>query len=96
MHAPKLTAQLSRLVGSGRGSPQAPKGLRHQSCSVVGPFAVVFGGETLAKGRDAVCNDLYIYDTSTSWEQGTGWHALAQSCVYVYMYKCARVCACMC
>ncbi|XP_019353162.2 kelch domain-containing protein 9 isoform X1 [Alligator mississippiensis] len=70
VHAPKLTAQLSRLVGSGRGSPQAPKGLRHQSCSVVGPFAVVFGGETLAKGRDAVCNDLYIYDTrcsSPSW-----------------------------
>ncbi|KAF7238342.1 Kelch domain-containing protein 9 [Varanus komodoensis] len=64
--APGLTEQLSRLVSSGRGSRQAPKGLRHQSCSVVGPFAVIFGGETLATGRDSVCNDLYIYDTRSS------------------------------
>lgn len=63
-HAPGLTEQLSRLVSSEKGSWKAPKGLRHQSCTVVGPFAVIFGGETLAHSRDSVCNDLYIYDTS--------------------------------
>ncbi|KAH1179642.1 hypothetical protein KIL84_005692 [Mauremys mutica] len=66
IHAPKMTEQLSRLVGSENGSRQAPKGLRHQSCTVVGPFAVAFGGETLTKGRDTVCNDLYVYDTRCS------------------------------
>ncbi|XP_029789278.1 kelch domain-containing protein 9 [Suricata suricatta] len=60
--APHLMAQLARLVGTGQGSQQGPRGLRHHSCSVVGPFAVLFGGETLTRGRDTVCNDLYIYD----------------------------------
>uniref|UniRef100_A0A8C0GZ25 Kelch domain containing 9 n=1 Tax=Chelonoidis abingdonii TaxID=106734 RepID=A0A8C0GZ25_CHEAB len=66
IHAPKMTEQLSHLVGSENGSRQAPKGLRHQSCTVVGPFAVAFGGETLTKGRDTICNDLYVYDTRCS------------------------------
>uniref|UniRef100_A0A6J0V301 Kelch domain-containing protein 9 isoform X1 n=2 Tax=Pogona vitticeps TaxID=103695 RepID=A0A6J0V301_9SAUR len=66
VHAAGLTEQLSRLVSAEKGSGAAPKGLRHQSCTVVGPFVVVFGGETLGKGRDAVCNDLYIHDTRTS------------------------------
>ncbi|XP_053134774.1 kelch domain-containing protein 9 [Hemicordylus capensis] len=65
-HAPGLVDQISRLLSTEKGSQQAPKGLRHQSCTVVGPFAVIFGGETLARGRDAVCNDLYIYDTRSS------------------------------
>ncbi|XP_007438978.1 kelch domain-containing protein 9 [Python bivittatus] len=64
--APELTEHLSRLIGTEKGSRQAPKGLRHHSCTVVGPFAVIFGGETLARGRDAICNDLYIYDTRAS------------------------------
>uniref|UniRef100_A0A670ZHB6 Kelch domain containing 9 n=1 Tax=Pseudonaja textilis TaxID=8673 RepID=A0A670ZHB6_PSETE len=58
--------QLSRLVGTEKGSQQGPKGLRHHSCTVVAPFAVIFGGETLARGRDAICNDLYIYDARAS------------------------------
>ncbi|XP_069074379.1 kelch domain-containing protein 9 [Pleurodeles waltl] len=66
IHAPKLTEQLSYLVASNGTSREAPKGLRHHSCTMVGPFAVVFGGETLSKGRDAICNDLYIYDTRSS------------------------------
>nr|XP_060613829.1 kelch domain-containing protein 9 [Anolis sagrei ordinatus] len=64
--APGLTEQLSRLVAAGKASGHPPKGLRHQSCSVVGPFAVIFGGETLGKGRDAVCNDLYVHDARSS------------------------------
>ncbi|XP_077012772.1 kelch domain-containing protein 9 [Tamandua tetradactyla] len=64
--APRLVEQLSRLVSSGQGSPQGPQGLRHHSCSVVGPFAVLFGGETLTRARDTICNDLYIYDTRKS------------------------------
>ncbi|XP_060054107.1 kelch domain-containing protein 9 isoform X1 [Erinaceus europaeus] len=64
--APRLTEQLARLVSSGQGSLQGPRGLRHHSCSVVGPFAVLFGGETLTRARDPVCNDLYIYDTRQS------------------------------
>lgn len=44
--APRLTQQLAKLVSSGQGSRQGPAGLRHHSCSVVGPFAVLFGGET--------------------------------------------------
>ncbi|XP_030043281.1 kelch domain-containing protein 9 [Microcaecilia unicolor] len=62
VHAPKLIEQLSHLIGSEVASQSAPKSLRHQSCTVIGPFAVVFGGETLARGRDTVCNDLYIHD----------------------------------
>ncbi|XP_044531760.1 kelch domain-containing protein 9 [Gracilinanus agilis] len=58
-----LIEKLSRLVGSEQGALQGPRGLRHHSCSVVGPFAVLFGGETLTRARDTVCNDLYIYDT---------------------------------
>lgn len=61
--APRLTEQLKRLVSSGQGLRQGPQGLRHHSCSVVGPFAVLFGGETLTRARDTICNDLYIYDT---------------------------------
>lgn len=60
--APRLTQQLAKLVSSGQGSRQGPAGLRHHSCSVVGPFAVLFGGETLTRARDTICNDLYIYD----------------------------------
>ncbi|OCT69499.1 kelch domain-containing protein 9 [Xenopus laevis] len=63
---PRLTEQLSRLVSTEGAARWAPKSLRHQSCAVVGPFVVVYGGETLTKSRDAVCNDLYIYDTRTS------------------------------
>nr|XP_028565302.1 kelch domain-containing protein 9 isoform X2 [Podarcis muralis] len=66
VHAPGLTENLSRLVSTEKGSRQGPKGLRHQSCTVVGPFAVIFGGETLSTGRDAICNDLYIHDTRSS------------------------------
>lgn len=58
--------QLAKFVSSGRGSQQGPRGLRHHSCSVVGPFAVMFGGEALTRPRDAVCNDLYIYDARKS------------------------------
>ncbi|XP_047696661.1 kelch domain-containing protein 9 isoform X1 [Prionailurus viverrinus] len=64
--APHLREQLARLVSTGRGSRQGPRGLRHHSCSVVGPFAVLFGGETLTRARDTICNDLYIYDTRSS------------------------------
>ncbi|KAM4861209.1 kelch domain-containing protein 9 isoform 1-T1 [Thomomys bottae] len=64
--APHLTEQLAKLVSSGQGSRQGPQGLRHHSCSVVGPFAVLFGGESLTKARDNICNDLYIYDTRKS------------------------------
>nr|KAF6413454.1 kelch domain containing 9 [Molossus molossus] len=64
--APRLTEQLAKLVSSGQGSPQGPRGLRHQSCSVVGPFAVLFGGETLTRARDTVCNDLYVCDARTA------------------------------
>lgn len=64
--APRLMEQLAKLVSSGRGSQQGPRGLRHHSCSVVGPFAVMFGGEALTRPRDAVCNDLYIYDARKS------------------------------
>ncbi|XP_053464165.1 kelch domain-containing protein 9 isoform X2 [Nycticebus coucang] len=61
--ASHLVEQLARLVSSGQGSLKGPHGLRHHSCSVVGPFAVLFGGETLTRARDTICNDLYIYDT---------------------------------
>lgn len=64
--APRLTEQLARLVSSGKGLQQGPQSLRYHSCSVVGPFAVLFGGETLIRARDAICNDLYIYDTRKS------------------------------
>ncbi|XP_074044234.1 kelch domain-containing protein 9 isoform X2 [Macrotis lagotis] len=67
--APRLTQQLSRLVSGGQGSPRGPPGLRYHSCTVVGPFAVLFGGETLTRARDAVCDDLYIYDSR---EHGPG------------------------
>ncbi|KAJ7307536.1 hypothetical protein JRQ81_009561 [Phrynocephalus forsythii] len=66
VQAPGLTQQLCRLVSAEKGSAEAPKGLRHQSCTVVGPFAVIFGGEALGKGRDAVCNDLYVHDARCS------------------------------
>ncbi|KFO18129.1 Kelch domain-containing protein 9 [Fukomys damarensis] len=61
--APHLTEQLARIVSSGKGTQRGPRGLRHHSCSVVGPFAVLFGGESLTRARDTICNDLYIYDT---------------------------------
>ncbi|XP_035301855.1 kelch domain-containing protein 9 isoform X3 [Cricetulus griseus] len=64
--APRLMEQLARLVSSGQGLQQGPQSLRHHSCSVVGPFAVLFGGETLTRARDTICNDLYIYDTRKS------------------------------
>lgn len=64
--APRLTEQLAKLVSSGQGSRQGPRGLRHHSCSAVGPFAVLFGGETLTRARDTICNDLYVYDTRES------------------------------
>ncbi|XP_063802886.1 kelch domain-containing protein 9 [Pseudophryne corroboree] len=61
--SPLLMEQLSRLVATPNAKRAAPKSLKHHSCSTVGPFVVAFGGETLCKGRDAVCNDLYICDT---------------------------------
>ncbi|XP_072500102.1 kelch domain-containing protein 9 [Notamacropus eugenii] len=64
--ASRLTERLSQLVSKEQGSQEGPRGLRHHSCSVVGPFAVLFGGETLTRARDTVCNDLYIYDTRKS------------------------------
>ncbi|KAM4664857.1 kelch domain-containing protein 9 [Discoglossus pictus] len=64
--APRLTEQLSHVVGTAGIARTAPKSLRHQSCSVVGPFVVVFGGQTLTRSRDTVCNDLYVYDTRSS------------------------------
>ncbi|XP_053331097.1 kelch domain-containing protein 9 [Spea bombifrons] len=63
---PKLTEQLSRLVSTEGVTRDAPKSLKHHSSSVVGPFVVVFGGEALSKSRDAVCNDLYVFDTRCS------------------------------
>ncbi|CAH2327280.1 kelch domain-containing 9 [Pelobates cultripes] len=65
-HCPKLTEQLARLVNRDGISRTAPKGLKHHSCSLIGPFLVVFGGESLSKSRDAICNDLFIYDTRCS------------------------------
>uniref|UniRef100_A0A2K5C5P7 Kelch domain containing 9 n=1 Tax=Aotus nancymaae TaxID=37293 RepID=A0A2K5C5P7_AOTNA len=59
-------SEVAGLVSSGQGSQKGPQGLRHHSCSVVGPFAVLFGGETLTRARDTICNDLYIYDTRKS------------------------------
>uniref|UniRef100_A0A8C5W8N5 Kelch domain containing 9 n=1 Tax=Leptobrachium leishanense TaxID=445787 RepID=A0A8C5W8N5_9ANUR len=63
---PKLTEQLARLVNTAGISHAAPKSLKHHSNSIVGPFVVVFGGEILSKSRDAVSNDLYIFDTRCS------------------------------
>ncbi|XP_055993740.1 kelch domain-containing protein 9 [Sorex fumeus] len=60
--APCLTEQLARLVSGAQGALQGPRGLRHHSCTVVGPFAVIFGGETLTRARDTVCDDLYVLD----------------------------------
>ncbi|KAM3919067.1 kelch domain-containing protein 9 [Leptodactylus fuscus] len=60
---PRLSERLSRLVASEKAKQEAPKSLRHHSCSVIGPFLVVFGGETLGRSRDSVCNDLYVCDT---------------------------------
>ncbi|KAM9294603.1 kelch domain-containing protein 9 [Gastrophryne carolinensis] len=60
---PGLVEQLSRLVGTAGAKRAAPTSLRHFSCSAVGPFLVVFGGENLSKSRDAVCNDLFIGET---------------------------------
>ncbi|XP_004613960.3 kelch domain-containing protein 9 [Sorex araneus] len=60
--APRLTEELARLVSGRQGTLHGPKGLRHHSCTVVGPFAVIFGGETLTRARDTVCNDLYVLD----------------------------------
>ncbi|XP_075700116.1 kelch domain-containing protein 9 isoform X2 [Rhinoderma darwinii] len=60
---PRLLEQLSQLVAATKAKHEAPKSLRHHSCSVIGPFLVVFGGEALGRSRDAVCNDLHIGDT---------------------------------
>ncbi|KAM8921522.1 kelch domain-containing protein 9 [Pelodytes ibericus] len=65
-HCPRLTEQLAQMVGTESSSPAAPKSIKHHSSSVVGPFVLVFGGETLSKSRDTVCNDLYILDTRSS------------------------------
>ncbi|XP_032705389.1 kelch domain-containing protein 9 isoform X1 [Lontra canadensis] len=72
--APGLMEQLARLVSTRQGSRQGPRGLRHHSCSVVGPFAVLFGGETLTRTRDTICNDLYVYDTREGrwWRRAEG------------------------
>ncbi|XP_073493704.1 kelch domain-containing protein 9 isoform X2 [Phyllobates terribilis] len=59
----RLSEQLSKLVTSDKAKREAPKSLRHHSCSAIGPFIVVYGGETLARSRDAICNDLYVCDT---------------------------------
>ncbi|XP_073465348.1 kelch domain-containing protein 9 [Aquarana catesbeiana] len=74
---PRLTEQLAQLLSSKGAKRTEPKGLRHHSCSVVGPFVVVFGGETLSRARDAVCNDLYVGDTRSSpmsWFQFPGFN----------------------
>ncbi|CAI9569020.1 unnamed protein product, partial [Staurois parvus] len=42
----RLTEQLAQLLSSKGAKRTEPKSLRHHSCSVVGPFVVVFGGET--------------------------------------------------
>ncbi|KAM5126445.1 kelch domain-containing protein 9 [Mantella aurantiaca] len=63
---PRLAEQLSRLLSTAGAKRGEPRGLRHHSCSVVGPFVVVVGGETLSRGRDAVCNDLYVGDTRSA------------------------------
>ncbi|KAG9466935.1 hypothetical protein GDO78_015856 [Eleutherodactylus coqui] len=59
----RLVEQLCQLVASVKAVHEAPKNLRHHSCSAIGPFLVVFGGETLSKSRDAICNELYVCDT---------------------------------
>ncbi|XP_053575799.1 kelch domain-containing protein 9 [Bombina bombina] len=66
VHSPRLIEQLSKLVSTVGVTQEAPKSLRHHSCTLIGPFVVVYGGEILTKNRDAVCNDLYIYDKRCS------------------------------
>ncbi|XP_069805926.1 kelch domain-containing protein 9 isoform X2 [Dendropsophus ebraccatus] len=61
--SPRLSEQLSLLVASENAKREAPKSLRHHSCSVIGPFLVAFGGESIGRSRNAVCGDLYICDT---------------------------------
>ncbi|XP_075049339.1 kelch domain-containing protein 9 [Mixophyes fleayi] len=64
--SPRLTDQLSRLVATENATRAAPKSLKSHSCSTVGPFLVVFGGQDLCKSRDSVCKDLYVCDTRSS------------------------------
>ncbi|KAM4013810.1 kelch domain-containing protein 9 isoform 2-T2 [Anomaloglossus baeobatrachus] len=59
----RLSEQLSQLVASDKAKSEAPRSLRYHSCSAIGPFLVVYGGETFTRSRDAICNDLYICDT---------------------------------
>ncbi|KAG8540028.1 hypothetical protein GDO81_019953, partial [Engystomops pustulosus] len=49
----RLVEQLSRLVSSDTAKHEAPRSLRHHSCSVIGPFLVIFGGEAL--GHHCLC-----------------------------------------
>ncbi|XP_018427061.1 PREDICTED: kelch domain-containing protein 9 [Nanorana parkeri] len=63
---PRLTEQLTRLLSTKVAKRAEPKGLRYHSCSMIGPLVVVYGGETLSRSRDAVCNDLYVGDTRCS------------------------------
>ncbi|XP_041036571.1 kelch domain-containing protein 9-like [Carcharodon carcharias] len=63
LHAPRLTEHLRSLITSGIAQPMRPGALRHHSMTLVGPFAVLYGGECFNKTTDTVCNDLFLYDT---------------------------------
>ncbi|XP_067835006.1 LOW QUALITY PROTEIN: kelch domain-containing protein 9-like [Heptranchias perlo] len=69
-----LIERLSSLIASGSASPRTPRALRHHSMTLVGPFAVLDGGECFNKASDTVCNDLFIYDTRTA---GGRWYQLS-------------------
>eukprot|EP00061_Rhincodon_typus_P003326 g19812.t1 len=63
VHAPGLVDHLRFLISSGTATSRRPGALRHHSMTLVGPFAVLYGGECFNKTTDTVCNDLFIYDT---------------------------------
>ncbi|XP_072423731.1 kelch domain-containing protein 9-like, partial [Chiloscyllium punctatum] len=75
-HAPGLVGHLHSLVTSGTAAVRSPAALRHHSMTLVGPFAVLYGGECFNKTIDTVCNDLFIYDTRSP---GGMWYHVSSS-----------------
>uniref|UniRef100_UPI00398E949F kelch domain-containing protein 9-like isoform X2 n=1 Tax=Pristiophorus japonicus TaxID=55135 RepID=UPI00398E949F len=59
-HAPRLIESLNSLITSRLASPRNPRALRYHSMTLVGPFAVLYGGECFNKARDTACNRLYL------------------------------------
>ncbi|XP_048381382.2 kelch domain-containing protein 9-like [Stegostoma tigrinum] len=74
VHAPGLVEHLRSLISSGTATSRRPGALRHHSMTLVGPFAVLYGGECFSKTTDAVCNDLFIYDTRSP---GATWYHIS-------------------